>query len=89
MGKLMKAVAGCLIGGLTGLVLGKYGGQLGIGGMIGGVGISDIVSIAILGTIAFLLRSKETISTVMTVAVAFQLSAIVIKLVWQAIAIPT
>ena len=89
MGKLMKAVAGCLIGGLTGLVLGKYGGQLGIGGMIGGVGISDIVSIAILGTIAFLLRSKENISTVMTVAVAFQLSAIVIKLVWQAIAIPT
>ena len=87
MGKLMKAVAGCLIGGLTGLILGKYGGQIGIGGMIGGVAISDIVTVLILGAITFVLRGKENINTVMTVATAFQLSSIVIKLVWSAIAV--
>jgi hypothetical protein len=89
LGKLAKALAGCIIGGLTGLFMGKYAGSIGIGGSMGGVAYSDVVAAAILGVIAFLTRSRETIGTIFTVACSFQIAAIIVKLVWQAVEVPT
>ncbi len=88
-GKLIKALAGCVLGGLTGLLLGKYGGQIGLGGSFSGVAYSDLAAAGILGVGAYFTRNRETIGTILTVATAFQIASVVVKLVWSAIAIPT
>lgn len=78
-GKLGKAIAGCILGAIVGQLMTKYGGSIGISGVYSGVSVSDVASIGLLGVMAYLTRNKETIGTVMSVATAFQIAALVIK----------
>lgn len=84
-GKLIKAIIGCTIGGMVGVLIGKYGAQIGITGSYGGLAVSDVVALGALTGVAYLTRNKESIGSIMLVAAAFQGGAIIVKMIASAI----